>query len=83
MRKSSGSLKLEMRNDIIRVVRGKMDIGEFLQKAHAMRLSCWLSDLFLTFDEIKPFLEEHNFPKDHMEDMQELWEAPIVVSSRL
>lgn len=73
MEKSANIIKLELRNAVIRLKRGVIEIDQFLREARGRRDACWLAGIFCEWEEVKSLLEEHEFPKEYFEDMEDIW----------
>lgn len=73
MEKSPRIIKLEFRNAVIRLKRRVIEIGQFLKEARGRRDACWMAGIFCQWEEVKSFLEEHGFPEDYFEEMEDIW----------
>jgi hypothetical protein len=81
MKKSPTIIKLELRNAVIRLKRGVIDLDQFRLEAPGRLNACSLSNVFFEWEEVKSFLHEHGFPEDYFEEMQEIWEEGFLASA--
>lgn len=78
MKASPNNIKLQIRNAVIKLNRGKMEIDQFLREAPEMRDASWRSGIFCKWEEFEAFLKEHGFPHEYFEDVQDIWENAVV-----
>jgi hypothetical protein len=93
MKASANNIELQIRNAVIKLNRGKMEIvririflvgkshfnlDQFLREAPEMRDASWRSGIFCKWEEFEAFLKEHGFPHEYFEDVQDIWENAVV-----